>query len=125
MTENKRFIINDGIVTDKIDLSMYMDNEDCCEKLNELHEENNHLEEHLNIVRSHRDILISKNKELKEQVRLLNIEDERWTKASEEDKETIDRLNKENNELYILVETLKNQNQKFKARLNDLGVEYL
>ena len=36
------------------------------ELLNELHEWNNHLEEHLNIVRSHRDILISKNKELQE-----------------------------------------------------------
>lgn len=33
-------------------------------------------------------------------------------------------LFKENNELRILVDTLKNQNQKFKARLNDLGVEY-
>ena len=33
-------------------------------------------------------------------------------------------LFKENNELRILVDTLKNQNQKFKARLKDLGVEY-
>ena len=42
--------------------------------------------------------------------------------------EFLDGLNglaEENNELRILVDTLKNQNQKFKARLNDLGVEYL
>jgi len=39
MTE-KRFILDDdGIVTDMLDLSMYIDNEDCCEKLNELHED--------------------------------------------------------------------------------------
>lgn len=41
MTENKRFILDDdGIVTDMVDLSMYIDNEDCCEKLNEIAEEN-------------------------------------------------------------------------------------
>ena len=104
----KRFILNEGVanfsdtVTDKVYSEYNLD--EIVELLNELHEE---------------------NKELKKQVRLLNIEDERWTKASEKDKETIDRLNKKNNELYILVETLKEQNQKFKARLNDLGVEYL
>lgn len=46
MTENKRFRIDDdGIVTDMVDLSMYIDNEDCCEKLNELAEENQFLKE--------------------------------------------------------------------------------
>ena len=46
MIENKRFMIDDdGIVTDMFDLSMYIDNEDCCEKLNELAEENKDLEE--------------------------------------------------------------------------------
>lgn len=36
----KRFILDDdGIVIDRVDLSMYIDNEDCCEKLNELYEE--------------------------------------------------------------------------------------
>ena len=43
MTE-KRFILDDdGIVTDMVDLSIYIDNEDCCEKLNELSEENKEL----------------------------------------------------------------------------------
>lgn len=43
MTE-KRFILDDdGIVTDMVDLSMYIDNEDCCEKLNELYDENEQL----------------------------------------------------------------------------------
>jgi len=38
MTE--RFIVDDdGIVTDMLDLSMCIDNEDCCEKLNELNDE--------------------------------------------------------------------------------------
>lgn len=42
---NKRFRIDDdGIVTDMLDLSMYIDNEDCCEKLNDLYEENQQLE---------------------------------------------------------------------------------
>lgn len=42
----KRFILDDdGIVTDMLDLSMYIDNEDCCEKLNELSEENKQLKE--------------------------------------------------------------------------------
>jgi DNA anti-recombination protein RmuC len=45
MTE-KRFILDDdGIVTDMVDLSIYIDNEDCCEKLNELSEENKELKE--------------------------------------------------------------------------------
>lgn len=40
----KRFIIDDdGIVTDMVDLSMYIDNDDCCEKLNELNDENRQL----------------------------------------------------------------------------------
>ena len=48
MTE-KRFIIDDdGIVTDMVDLSMYIDNEDCCEKLNELAYENEQLKKQLN-----------------------------------------------------------------------------
>lgn len=45
MTE-KRFILDDdGIIVDVVDLSIYMDNEDCCEKLNELSEENHFLKE--------------------------------------------------------------------------------
>lgn len=47
MTE-KRFIIDDdGIVTDMVDLSMYIDNDDCCEKLNELNDENRQLKQAL------------------------------------------------------------------------------
>lgn len=47
MTE-KRFILDDeGIVTDMVDLSMYIDNEDCCEKLNELSDENQGLKKAL------------------------------------------------------------------------------
>ena len=45
----KRFIIDDdGIVTDMLDLSMYIDEEDCCEKLNELAEENEQLKQSVN-----------------------------------------------------------------------------
>ena len=44
----KRFIIDDdGIVTDMVDLSMYIDNDDCCEKLNELNDENEQLKQQL------------------------------------------------------------------------------
>ena len=39
--------------------------------------------------------------------------------------ELLNDFHKENKELRLLVDTLKEQNQKFKARLNDLGVEYL
>ena len=47
MTE-KRFILDDdGIVVDMVDLSMCIDNEDCCEKLNEVAEENKELKKEL------------------------------------------------------------------------------
>lgn len=36
----------------------------------------------------------------------------------------LNELNDENQELRILVNSLKEQNNKFKGRLNDLGVEY-
>ena len=36
----------------------------------------------------------------------------------------LNELNDENKELRILVDSLKQQNKKFKGRLNDLGVEY-
>ena len=42
-------------------------------------------------------------------------------------KEVLDILNKldaENKELRLLVDTLKEQNMKFRLRLKDLGVEY-
>ena len=42
-------------------------------------------------------------------------------------KEVADKLNEldsENKELRLLVDSLKQQNKKFKGRLNDLGVEY-
>lgn len=50
------------------------------------------------------------------------------THNEEQREEFLDGLNKlseENKELRTLVKILKEQNQKFKARLNDLGVEYL
>ena len=37
----------------------------------------------------------------------------------------LNELHKENQELRLLVDTLKEQNMKFKLRLEDLGVEYL
>lgn len=39
--------------------------------------------------------------------------------------ELLNELHKENQELRLLVDTLKEQNMKFKLRLKDLGVEYL
>lgn len=36
----------------------------------------------------------------------------------------LNELNDENKELRILVDSLKQQNKKFKGKLNDLGVEY-
>ena len=48
MTEKQFIIDDDGIVTDMVDLSMYIDNEDCCEKLNELAYENEQLKKQLN-----------------------------------------------------------------------------
>lgn len=35
-----------------------------------------------------------------------------------------EQLKQSNKELLLLVDTLKEQNMKFKTRLNDLGVEY-
>ena len=37
----------------------------------------------------------------------------------------LNELHKENKELRLLVDTLKEQNMRFKLRLKDLGVEYL
>ena len=37
----------------------------------------------------------------------------------------LNKLHEENKELRLLVDTLKEQNMKFKLRLKDLGVEYL
>ena len=37
----------------------------------------------------------------------------------------LNELHEENKELRLLVDTLKEQNMKFKLRLEDLGVEYL
>ena len=55
MTE-KRFILDDdGIVTDMVDLSMYIDNEDCCEKLNELNDKNQQLKHHLELYQPNKD----------------------------------------------------------------------
>ena len=39
--------------------------------------------------------------------------------------EWLNELAEENKELRLLVDTLKEQNMKFKLRLKDLGVEYL
>lgn len=39
--------------------------------------------------------------------------------------EILNELHEENEELRLLVNTLKEQNMKFKLRLKDLGVEYL
>ena len=39
--------------------------------------------------------------------------------------ERLNELHEENKELRLLVDTLKEQNMKFKLRLKDLGVEYL
>ena len=39
--------------------------------------------------------------------------------------EWLNELAEENQELRLLVDTLKEQNMKFKLRLKDLGVEYL
>lgn len=73
MTE-KRFIIDDdGIVTDRIDLSMYIDNEDCCEKLNELHEENIELHiqnDFLKDENQHMRDLVNENKQLKKELKI-------------------------------------------------------
>lgn len=38
--------------------------------------------------------------------------------------ELLNELVEDNNELRIVIDTLKVQNMKFKAKLNDLGVEY-
>lgn len=39
--------------------------------------------------------------------------------------ELLNALHEENQELRLLIDTLKEQNMKFKLRLKDLGVEYL
>jgi len=108
MTENKRFIINDGIVTDKIDLSMYMDNEDCCEKLNELHED------------------VERQREFKfSAIRQAN----RIDKENEQLKQRNDRQAKQLDNLYNLIEkqdwkTLKGLIQEFQECEEQLQKEW-
>lgn len=47
MSEEQYFIDDDGFVVDKTDLHILMDNDDCCEELNELVEENKELKENV------------------------------------------------------------------------------
>lgn len=63
------------------------------------------------------DELKNENKRLKEEIRLLDIEDERWTKISEEDKETIKKLNNENEQLKQQLEDCLIKKQKIKVLL--------
>ena len=98
----KRFTVDDGLedvlcweINDKENEDMTCG--ECAKLLNDLTEENTTLKE-----RRHEDI---------NELAVIAIK--------------YNALKEENKELRILVETLKNQNQKFKARLNDLGVEYL
>ena len=71
--------------------------------LNQLYEENRELRRHLDVMRSG---ALTDDKRIKE------LYDEN------------EQLKQSNKELLLLVDTLKEQNMKFKTRLNDLGVEY-
>ena len=69
MTE-KRFecydlIFLDGFIKDTLTNENIDNPIELIDLLNELNDENNHLEKHLDMVREHRDELIVKNKELK------------------------------------------------------------
>jgi len=108
MTE-KRFILDDdGIVTDMLDLSMYIDNEDCCEKLNELHED------------------VERQREFKfSAIRQAN----RIDKENEQLKQRNDRQAKQLDNLYNLIEkqdwkTLKGLIQEFQECEEQLQKEW-
>ena len=104
MTE--RFIIDDaGTLIDMQTRDTYDYVSDVCSLLNELHEEKCECENEI----ARLEMIISKLKD----------------KDYDNHIKKIQTLSKENNEFRILITTLKEQNQKFKARLNDLGVEYL
>ena len=69
MTE-KRFILDDdGIVVDMVDLSMCIDNEDCCEKLNEVAEENKELKVTTMEMEDYLARMEEENKKLREQLK--------------------------------------------------------
>jgi len=49
---------------------------------------------------------------------------QRFEKHNQELEKENEQLKQSNKELLLLIDTLKEQNMKFKTRLNDLGVEY-
>ena len=69
-----------------------------CKLLNELHEEN--------------------------QLNKLQEENQQLKKIIKENSKAINQLSEDNKQYKILVESLKDENQKLKLKLKDLGVEY-
>jgi len=61
---------------------------------------------------------------IKKLIGIEDIETGRVCVTIEENIQLLNELNDENKELRLLVDSLKQQNKKFKGRLNDLGVEY-
>ena len=106
MTEKRFRIDDDGIVTDMLDLSMYIDNEDCCEKLNELYEENEQLKTQLQNTSDQRDEFYRGARENANRVGQLEKENKELKKQREElfirernTKNELRKLKKENKEL--------------------------
>lgn len=79
-------------------------------------------------IRNKLNKLNDENEQLKNMVEHNYVEHKRCVnnyvdKIKEVEKEN-EQLKQSNKELLLLVDTLKEQNMKFKTRLNDLGVEY-
>jgi len=92
MTEKRFRIDDDGIVTDMLDLSMYIDNEDCCEKLKELYEENEQLKTQLQNTSDQRDEFYRGARENANNVGQLEKENEELKKQLEREETDKKRL---------------------------------
>ena len=134
MTENREnwlypeasglYFPHDGFIMRATDGKQY-DYEEECELLNEYDKKYNEYRNDVLRLEKENDKLKQQNKILRTNVGKLT-DDVKYLRnlPSTHQKEN-KQLKEENKELRILITTLKEQYQKFKARLNDLGVEYL
>lgn len=113
MTE-KRFILDDdGIVTDMIDLSIYIDNEDCCDKLNELADENKMIQSEIKRLQKEECFFQQHNKGL---IKKLG---KRLIELNEKNKELKDK----NSRLQETLAFRSNQLALMEGLIDDLGSE--
>lgn len=121
MTENKRFNLVGSYLYNGDECISHFDDpkhrDEIVELLNDFYNENEHLRKQVQIHKQTRLGII-------EQLDLATKNNFKVEKTIDKLFNENEQLKQENTQFKILVNELKNQNQKLKGRLNDLGVEY-